>query len=418
MSTSSKLTYLNTTKSNLKDVINISNVNITSDTTFRDYVEKVYDGFINIAKNKFTFLDNATKGISTGNITDSAGFPIYEDKMTKLSTQDSSILPEEYTQVDYIEATGTQYIDTGVVINNTIGYDITLKFNDYGGMFGRFVANEYKIICQYFTTQQSETALTYGASSDNSGNTTYHLYDSNIYLNKANYKLQNKKLSINGTQVHTFTSNISSSWDKTFWLFAQSGVMGKGRIYNAKLSKDGNIVRNFIPCFRNSDNEVGMYDIVNNVFYTNIGTGDFIAGNISVLPNIDYPTNINVIKTSVEITISDETNTNTETIPLGNNEIVGIGNNKDELIIDKIGHCYLNKKTAKIDSYNGETITTDYMSTTGGLDTGATVYYVLDTPQLIDLNYTADLTLYEGNNTITNSENMDMEIKYIKDSYE
>lgn len=34
----------------------------------------------------------------------------------------------------------------------------------------------------------------------------------------------------------------------------------------------------------------------------------------------------------------------------------------------------------KIDSYNGETITTSWISSTGELSTGATVYYVLDTP--------------------------------------
>ncbi len=41
---------------------------------------------------------------------------------------------------------------------------------------------------------------------------------------------------------------------------------------------------------------------------------------------------------------------------------------------------YIKKAVPKIESYNGETITTTYMSTTGGLDTGATVYYGTDTP--------------------------------------
>ena len=45
-----------------------------------------------------------------------------------------------------------------------------------------------------------------------------------------------------------------------------------------QISEGTNLVRNLIPCYRNSDNVVGLYDIVNNVFYTNDGTGDFIAG--------------------------------------------------------------------------------------------------------------------------------------------
>lgn len=40
------------------------------------------------------------------------------------------------------------------------------------------------------------------------------------------------------------------------------------------------------------------------------------------------------------------------------------------------------KATAKIDSYNGETINNAYKSTTGQLSTGATVYYVKDTPTI------------------------------------
>ena len=42
----------------------------------------------------------------------------------------------------------------------------------------------------------------------------------------------------------------------------------------------------------------------------------------------------------------------------------------------------------KIESYNGETITTDYISTTGELTTGATVYYKLETP--VDLELTKE----------------------------
>lgn len=99
-------------------------------------------------------------------------------------------------------------------------------------------------------------------------------------------------------------------------------------------------------------------------------------------------------------------------IPLNNNEIVGKGTNFDEYIVDKNGKCYLNKVFNKIDSYNGETITTDYWSTTGGLDTGATVYYVRDNPDLIDLNATVDIRLFKGVNNITNSEDCNMSLTY------
>lgn len=109
------------------------------------------------------------------------------------------------------------------------------------------------------------------------------------------------------------------------------------------------------------------------------------------------------------------------TVPIGNNFIAGIGTDLDELIVDKTGKVYINKKIEKIDSYNGETITTSYMSTTGGLDTGATVIYVKSTPELINLNSTVDMTLYEGVNTFSNDKSANMRVTCyhnIKNTYE
>jgi hypothetical protein len=41
----------------------------------------------------------------------------------------------------------------------------------------------------------------------------------------------------------------------------------------------------------------------------------------------------------------------------------------------------VHKEIGKIETYDGETITTDYVSTSGSLTVGDTVYYVLDTPE-------------------------------------
>lgn len=73
------------------------------------------------------------------------------------------------------------------------------------------------------------------------------------------------------------------------------------------------------------------------------------------------------------------------------------------------------KKTQKIDSYNGETITTDYISTTGGLDIGATVYYgitsteipITDTTLINQLNAIHNAYTY-ANETLITQENADL----------
>lgn len=134
--------------------------------------------------------------------------------------------------------------------------------------------------------------------------------------------------------------------------------------------------------------------------------------------NFSNETNILMKNADIQIEIGSTATTyeeykeNNVPIPLNNNELVGKNDNLDELIVDKNGNCYINKVFDKIDSYNGETITTDYWSTTGGLDTGATIYYVMNESQLIDLNANVDIKLYKGTNTVSNSEDCNMTIKY------
>jgi hypothetical protein len=87
--------------------------------------------------------------------------------------------------------------------------------------------------------------------------------------------------SISGGAVNypeVYTSNTLSAY-----LFARNnnGTAGNFlncRIYSFNIVQDGIVVLNLIPCRRNSDNVLGMYDTVTGTFLTNAGTGDFIAG--------------------------------------------------------------------------------------------------------------------------------------------
>lgn len=347
----------------IRNVINMTNANITSQTPFSDYPQSLYTGYITVLKDKYELIDNMPKSISVGSISEGLGLPIYEDKMSKVSTQDGTPTPENPIA-----------IKTVIGYRNLFNPNQTLEFGQYSN--GTWATSNYRITTEYIPTKKGEKWNIYIDKDDIQKICliNYNLFDENE--NWIGSRVENGDISFNGYKSHFFEINLDN-------------------------------VSYMRITFRSS---VGTYEPI---------TFDKIRNSISQLtigldekPYIPYGTNW------IYTTISDGTNSITTTIPLNENEIVGKLTVLDELIIDKNGHCWLNKKFNKIDSYNGETITTDYMSTTGGLDTGATVYYVLDTPQLIDLNYTADLTLYEGNNTITNSEDMDMEIKYIKDTYE
>lgn len=72
------------------------------------------------------------------------------------------------------------------------------------------------------------------------------------------------------------------------------------------------------------------------------------------------------------------------TLDLGDIELANVNGQKDYIYND--GNVWkIHKAIGKILSYGGETITTDYISTSGSLNAGDTVYYVLDEPEIITI---------------------------------
>ena len=100
----------------------------------------------------------------------------------------------------------------------------------------------------------------------------------------------------------------------------------------------------------------------------------------------------------------------------GHHELSSIGDTKNTLDIAN-GQVVLNENIEKIDSYNGETITTNYISTTGELTTGATVYYILAEPKQIILP-NVQIPLFEGVNHISLVDDLETttSIKYYRNT--
>ena len=73
--------------------------------------------------------------------------------------------------------------------------------------------------------------------------------------------------------------NTAFTDNKDLCILVRNGGTGNiaGRVYYLKIYEAGVLVRNFIPC-KDPSNVVGMYDSENDVFYSNAGSGSFIAG--------------------------------------------------------------------------------------------------------------------------------------------
>lgn len=216
-------------------------------------------------------------------------------------TDESTVLPEAFQKVAYISTDGNQFIDTGVVASN---YPAGIEYQFQGNMTGCAVSdnNNYMFGCL--------------ANGSRSGNLTYDTrqaeYPLGLYIGGttavlkraatpmafgSDFSIQVKCTStasstdeiiarINGvdffdTGTPTYPSAMPSA---NIHLFTASGVSSSNGKYYGKLYKftmadaNGNLIRNFVPCYRKSDSVVGLYDPVSSTFFTNAGTGSFTAG--------------------------------------------------------------------------------------------------------------------------------------------
>lgn len=197
-------------------------------------------------------------------------------------------LPAGYTEVEYIEATGTQYIDTGITGQN--GLSVEFNFEVLGMLS---TDNSTVIGCtngsnqrMYLTLNKTQTPYIYelGASSYYVLNEAAEIgnlrqkYNINISWTKAKSVLTVDgvaKITLsntlafdnNNTNMYIFARNKGTSVDKYTY----------ARLYDMKMWTNGTLVRDFIPVkFR--DGTVGMFDLVTNAFFKNKGTGSFTAG--------------------------------------------------------------------------------------------------------------------------------------------
>lgn len=191
---------------------------------------------------------------------------------------DEGGLPSEYQQVEYIQSNGNQYIDTGISGNANGEYEI--GFNPLGT-----IAHSYE---QYFAGTRNTGTTYVGKLFYNSSLVVYQGYpaggDLTLRPSFADEKIDLKVLKSEGIVVNNeVKSNYgNASWgNSTFWIFnahQESSLGASMKLYYLKMYSDGDLVRDYIPCYRKSDSVIGLYDLVSNTFFTNQGSGSFTKG--------------------------------------------------------------------------------------------------------------------------------------------
>ena len=210
-------------------------------------------------------------------------------------------LPDEYQEVEYIETSGTQYINSGYYANGNSQFEFKITYKTNAGVpFGAYNGSWQTGYGYYHnnTSSNSEYVHYYSnaqTSQQGSQNTTQE-----IIINKGNVKVNG--ITTYTTPYNTFTIDYPTYVLAGNWAGTRAEQPIACKLYYFTIKESNELKREFIPCYRKSDSVIGMYDLENNTFYTNAGTGSFTAG-----PNHNTPL-VNLQDKEVTIT----TNTTTE----------------------------------------------------------------------------------------------------------
>lgn len=265
-----------------------------------------------------------------------------------ISQKKPTLIPSDYQQVEYIETTGTQYIDTGVVPNNYTRTFCDFQYTsdpvvgdyDYAVFGSRYSYNKQ---AYYVSFRGSHDECIYGVSGTFKTNQAFndterHIIDfaplTGIYVDDE----------LQFTMAYANFEGYSSMYIAGLNQPAAVAAVrtSKIKIYSAKIYQNDQLIRDFVPCYRKSDGEIGMYDLVNDAFYSNAGEGVLLKG-LDATSFVDIsPSHPSPIQNTIANIGCNRSALQT------NAKLYGIGDNRDTLTIDWINKTVIkNKKIAQ-----------------------------------------------------------------------
>ena len=172
-------------------------------------------------------------------------------------------------ELKYIETTGTQYIATDYVFKNkpkVIGEIMITSDSDLDIM-----GNAKKQVGNFIIDFLRST-LFYRYSSTSSTNFNTGIIVGNWY----NFEFSDKVI-VDGVEKGSISTYDFSNNDQIF-LIGRGRNFGHARFKEIKMYDGDTLVRDLVPYYKKSIDKIGMLDKVNNVFYENEGTGEFLFG--------------------------------------------------------------------------------------------------------------------------------------------
>lgn len=175
-------------------------------------------------------------------------------------------LPSGYTQLEYIESTGTQYISTG--ITPTENTKVVIEFNSSsssGVVFGQdsgYKVNAFMFAMTVVVFESTKKNISISANAK-------HI----VQVAPKAFKVDN------GSSQYIYANKVNAAYPMFLFGNNRNGKFSEGvamKLYSFKVYENDVLIADYIPC--KQGNAVGLYDDVAGAMNLPLGTGDFTAG--------------------------------------------------------------------------------------------------------------------------------------------
>lgn len=197
---------------------------------------------------------------------------------------------DTYKEVEYIQSTGKQYINTGVKVNPDYTVEVTFvmtqRNSTWDTLFGTRSSNQARFTARWANSATGKLGVhrskgkTVNYESIDDANATKTMVVDTWHT----IKLAKREYSFDGELRKTFSATSSTAqFAYPIYLFAlcNSGSpadYGYFRIKKARIWNDKDeLIRDYIPCV-NLDGVGGMYDVVNDTFTKSGSSTNFNVG--------------------------------------------------------------------------------------------------------------------------------------------
>lgn len=189
-------------------------------------------------------------------------------------------LPSGYAQLAYIKSSGAQYIDTGVAAAKDLKVEAIMDVDESSAwimILGDYTSSKY-------FSWWAKANLAYAYFGSKSGTLTFSA-GKHTYIADG----PNNKWEIDGTSItlEPASSDFSGAGGTLYLFSVHNGgsyASASAKLYSCKIYKNKTLIRDFVPC-RNASGTLGLYDLTNNRFYENAGSGDFEGPYYGALKN-------------------------------------------------------------------------------------------------------------------------------------